>query len=82
MPISRLQKIAWIAAALAISGLAGWAAATAHLPLPWMLGPLFSVAILRVAGLPLRTLPGGRQAGQWAIGTALGLYFTPVTRPE
>lgn len=82
MPISRPQKIAWIAAALAISGLAGWAAATAHLPLPWMLGPLFSVAILRVAGLPLRTLPGGRQAGQWAIGTALGLYFTPTVLGE
>lgn len=78
MPTSRLRQAAWIAAALAIAGLAGWAAAAAPLPLPWMLGPLFSIAILRIAGLPLLALPGGRQAGQWAIGTALGLYFTPA----
>ena len=42
-----------------------------------MLGPLFSVAALRVLGAPLKAAPGGRHAGQWAIGTALGLYFTP-----
>ena len=82
MPISRLRQGLWIAAALAISALAGWAAASLHLPLPWMLGPLFSIAILRVAGLPLLALPGGRQAGQWAIGTALGLYFTPAVLGE
>jgi membrane AbrB-like protein len=82
MSISRLRQILWIAAALAIAALAGWAAATAHLPLPWMLGPLFSIALLRTAGLPLRALPGGRQAGQWAIGTALGLYFTPAVLGE
>lgn len=81
-PISRLRQSAWIAAALAIASLAGWAAAAAHLPLPWMLGPLFSIALLRIAGLPLRALPGGRQAGQWAIGTALGLYFTPAVLSE
>ncbi|QAU36155.1 AbrB family transcriptional regulator [Janthinobacterium sp. 17J80-10] len=82
MPFSRLQQSAMIAASLAISALAGWAAAAVHLPLPWMLGPLFSIAILRVAGLPLVALPGGRQAGQWAIGTALGLYFTPAVLSE
>lgn len=48
-----------------------------HLPLPWMIGPLFAVAAASVAGLPLQALPGSRQAGQWAIGTALGLYFSP-----
>ncbi len=82
MPPSRLQQAAWITAALAVAALAGWAAAAAHLPLPWMLGPLFSIALLRVAGLPLGALPGGRQAGQWAIGTALGLYFTPAVLGE
>ncbi len=81
-PISRLRQVAWIAAALAIATLAGWAAAAARLPLPWMLGSLFSIAILRIAGLPLLALPGGRQAGQWAIGTALGLYFTPAVLGE
>lgn len=65
-------------ATVLLAALAGELAQQAHLPLPWMLGPLFSVACLRIAGLPLRSLPGGRQAGQWAIGTALGLYFTPL----
>jgi membrane AbrB-like protein len=82
MPISRLRHAMWIASALTIATLAGWGAAVANLPLPWMLGPLFSIAILRVAGLPLRALPGGRQGGQWAIGTALGLYFTPTVLDE
>ncbi|WP_150427046.1 AbrB family transcriptional regulator [Dechloromonas sp. CZR5] len=82
MPTSRTRQTVWTAAALVIAAVAGWAAAAAHLPLPWMLGPLFSIAILRVAGLPLLALPGGRQAGQWAIGTALGLYFTPAVLGE
>ena len=82
-PISRWQRFfRRILPALILAGLAGWAAATLNLPLPWMLGPLFVVALLRVAGLRLEALPGGRQAGQWAIGTALGLYFTPVVLAE
>ncbi len=63
---------------LALAAPAGFAASTAQLPLPWMIGPLFAVAGARMAGARLEALPGGRQAGQWAIGTALGLYFTPA----
>jgi membrane AbrB-like protein len=58
---------------------AGALAAAVHLPLPWMIGPLWTVAALRIAGVRIAPLPGGRQAGQWVIGTALGLYFTPQT---
>ncbi len=47
-------------------------------PLPWMIGPLFSTAALRMSGVRLATPVQVREAGQWAIGTALGLYFTPV----
>lgn len=47
-------------------------------PLPWMIGPLFSTAAARMASLDLRAPVQIRQAGQWAIGTALGLYFTPA----
>lgn len=47
-------------------------------PLPWMIGPLFSTAIAGMAGVKLHTPVQARQAGQWAIGTALGLYFTPA----
>jgi membrane AbrB-like protein len=62
---------------LAIGVAAGWFASRVGAPIPWMLGPLFTLAILRVAGVPVRSLPGGRQIGQWIIGTSLGLYFTP-----
>ncbi|HJV51558.1 MAG TPA: AbrB family transcriptional regulator [Noviherbaspirillum sp.] len=47
-------------------------------PLPWMIGPLLSTAAARMAGLDLRAPVQLREAGQWAIGTALGLYFTPA----
>lgn len=59
--------------------LAGGLAAAIHLPLPWMIGPLWAVALLRIRGMNIAPVPGGRQAGQWVIGTALGLYFTPET---
>jgi membrane AbrB-like protein len=42
-----------------------------------MLGPLLTLAVLRVAGANVSSMPGGRQAGQWIIGTSLSLYFTP-----
>ena len=45
-------------------------------PLPWMIGPLFASAGARLSGAPLRCPVPIREAGQWAIGTALGLYFT------
>lgn len=63
---------------LAVALAAGWAAANARLPLPWMLGPLFSVALLRMAGIPLEAPAGGRELGQAIIGTTLGLYFSPT----
>jgi uncharacterized protein len=67
---------------LALATAAGLAAQTVGLPLPWMIGPLFLLAGLCMAGLPLEAPPGGRHLGQWAIGTALGLYFTPAVVAE
>jgi membrane AbrB-like protein len=64
---------------LCVCLLAGSVAAAIHLPLPWMIGPLWMVAILRIRGIHIAPIRGGRQAGQWVIGTALGLYFTPET---
>lgn len=63
---------------LALAALAGLLAQTLGLPLPWMIGPLFAVAGAQMAGARLQAPPGGRHAGQWAIGTALGLYFSPA----
>ncbi len=48
-----------------------------HSPLPWMLGPLFATATARLLHAPFRCPWQIRAAGQWAIGTVLGLYFTP-----
>ncbi|WP_151447779.1 AbrB family transcriptional regulator [Lacisediminimonas profundi] len=47
-------------------------------PLPWMIGPLFATAAARMAGWELSCPYPAQCAGQWAIGTALGLYFTPA----
>src|SRR4030095_9619445 len=70
---------AWLPA---VRGLAiGLAAALVcmgiHAPLPWIIGPLVAGAQSRSAGIDCRAPLGGRQSGQWIVGTALGLYFTP-----
>jgi len=57
---------------------AGALCARLRTPIPWMLGPLAALAAARMSGFDLGSPPGGRQAGQWIIGTALGLYFTPA----
>lgn len=67
-----------IAATLSLGTLAGWLAQALGVPLPWMIGPLFAVAGAQMAGARLQPLPGGRHAGQWVIGAALGLYFSPL----
>src|SRR6476661_8831141 len=46
-------------------------------PIPWMIGPLLATSIASMLGGPTRSLAPLRNAGQWIIGTALGLYFTP-----
>lgn len=67
-----------LAATLAVALAAALAAQALRLPLPWLLGPLLVTAALGLAGLPVRASNRLRNAGQWAIGTALGLYFTPA----
>ena len=46
-------------------------------PLPWMIGPLLAVSLASIADAPTASHTPLRNAGQWTIGTALGLYFTP-----
>ncbi|GKT24240.1 AbrB family transcriptional regulator [Acidovorax sp. SUPP3334] len=46
-------------------------------PLPWMIGPLVATALLSIAGAPTDSSRRLRNAGQWTLGAALGLYFTP-----
>lgn len=56
---------------------AGVGAQALRLPLPWMVGPLLATALAGVCGVPLAASNRLRNAGQWAIGVSLGLYFTP-----
>lgn len=48
-----------------------------HTPLPWVLGPLVATAAASVLGAPTQSWTPLRNLGQWVIGAALGLYFTP-----
>ena len=70
------------AAGLVLGAIAGWLCSRLGTPIPWMMGPLVAVALLRVGGANVSAIPGGRQIGQWIIGTALGLYFTPAVVRE
>jgi membrane AbrB-like protein len=65
------------AATLAIGGAAGYVCTLLHTPIPWMLGPLFAIAFLRIGGADLGVPVLVRYTGQWIIGSSLGLYFTP-----
>jgi membrane AbrB-like protein len=70
------------ALALVLCALAGTIFARLGLPLPWMIGPLIAMAACNFAGAGLRAVRGAREAGQIVVGTALGLYFTPLVARE
>ena len=60
------------AAGGALASLIGW-------PLPWMVGSLLAVLLLRcLGGLQLGEVPGARKLGQWLVGTGIGLHFSPA----
>jgi membrane AbrB-like protein len=76
---SILLEISYIRIILTL--LLAWAAAGLcvhlHVPLPWMIGPLLVTAATSMLGAPSLSWTPLRNAGQWVIGSALGLYFTP-----
>ncbi|MBS1162801.1 MAG: putative ammonia monooxygenase, partial [Burkholderiaceae bacterium] len=78
LPTGALRGALTAAAALAGALLAS----RLHLPLPWFTGPLLTLAIANMSGARLPALPHARDAGQWIIGIALGLYFTPTVTRE
>ncbi|AEG94772.1 AbrB family transcriptional regulator [Ramlibacter tataouinensis] len=69
----QLRTLATLAAALAAALLCS----RLGVPLPWMIGPLLATAAASMLGAPTQSWDPLRNAGQWLIGTALGLYFTP-----
>lgn len=80
----KAARDSWVNPLLAVALCAGTGAAFAvlRLPLPWMIGPLAAMACCNFAGTALRAPRGGREFGQIVIGTALGLYFTPLVARE
>lgn len=49
-----------------------------HMPLPWMLGAMFGVACISLTGQAYPQPKWARRSAQLFIGSALGLFFTPV----
>src|SRR5262245_42803806 len=78
--ISRMPKS--LTAALAMTGTlaagiaGGYVARYLRLPLPWLLGSLFTIMALSLAGAPVRLIPWGRPAGTLVVGASTGLPFT------
>lgn len=62
---------------LLVGALGGAGAAWLRIPLPWVLGSMAAVALLTLAGQGARQPMAFRRGAQVAIGTALGLGFTP-----
>jgi membrane AbrB-like protein len=71
--ISTLQVLGTILAGY-VGGLVCVALKT---PIPWMIGPLLMTAGLSIFGVKTLSSDSLRNGGQWVIGSALGLYFTP-----
>ena len=80
----RPARDSWLNPALAVllCVVAGSVCAWLKVPLPWMIGPLLAMAAFNFADAQLRSPPGARGTGQIVIGTALGLYFTPLVGRE
>jgi len=47
-------------------------------PLPWIIGSMLAVILVRCLGWHVAEIPHGRLTGQWIIATSIGLHFTPV----
>src|SRR5262249_56005180 len=71
-----------IALTLAAGVVGGFAARYVHLPLPWLLGALFTTMALSLAGAPVRLIPWGRPAGPGGGGASTGPPFTPPPAPQ
>lgn len=65
-----------VLATYAIAATAGYLAHRAHMPLPWMLGPLFACGAASALGLPVQGAPHAREIGQVVVGLAIGMRFT------
>ncbi|EEH67782.1 MULTISPECIES: AbrB family transcriptional regulator [Acinetobacter] len=65
------------ALSLSLAFLGALVAQWLHLPIPWLLGPLFTTALLKINHAPIECHNSARSIGLSIIGLTLGLYFTP-----
>lgn len=77
-----LRQLPAIAGSIVVAGAGALLWRFGKLPLPWLVGSLYAIALARIAGLPLLAPPWARQGGQWIIGSNMGLYFTSAVLVE
>jgi membrane AbrB-like protein len=59
--------------------LGGYLVSQVGWPLPWMVGSLLAIILVRcLTPWQLAEIPGGRKVGQWVVGIGIGLHFTPI----
>lgn len=82
MPMPESSFKSWWATPLV--GLAGgYLASLIGWPLPWMVGSLLAIILVRcLTPWQLTEIPGGRKCGQWVVGIGIGLHFTPVVMEQ
>jgi membrane AbrB-like protein len=73
LTISTLQVLCTLLAGY----VAGLVCVSLQTPIPWVIGPLLMTAGLSIFGVKTLSSDLLRNGGQWVIGSALGLYFTP-----
>ena len=70
-------KLYWATGLVGLVG--GYIASQVGWPLPWMVGSLLAIILVRcLTPWQLSEIPGGRKCGQWIIGIGIGLHFTPA----
>ncbi|WP_110973361.1 AbrB family transcriptional regulator [Pseudomonas huaxiensis] len=66
----------WATPLVGLAG--GFAASAVGWPLPFMVGSLLAIILVRcLTPWQLAEIPGGRKCGQWVVGIGIGLHFTP-----
>ena len=73
-----LGEVGRLAGTLAVAAAGAQACVALGTPLPWFIGPLLATGACTLAGLRTRASVRLRNGGLWALGTALGMYFTPA----
>ncbi|WP_238216590.1 AbrB family transcriptional regulator [Pseudomonas sp. PAGU 2196] len=73
----RSLPLYWATGLVGLTG--GYLASTVGWPLPWMVGALLAIILVRcLTPWQLSEIPNGRKCGQCIIGLGIGLHFTPA----